>query len=113
MNKTLKALLVVAGITISGVTMAQADDVPNTPKNQAFCGGVLKAVSVGMESYAPGMSRQHDNFARDRIDRASSRGLSDKQINHYFSMGYKQMRKDQDKKDSTEAYELMQLCLKL
>ena len=111
MNKTLKALLIAASITLSGTAMAQ--DQYDTPANIAFCGGVLKAVSVGMESYAPGMSRQHDNFARDRIDRASSRGLSDKQINHYFSMGFKQMRKDQAKKDSIEAYELMQLCLKL
>ena len=111
MNKVVKGLIVAAGITISGMAMAD-DDVPNTPSNQAFCGGVLKAVSVGMESYAPGMSRQHDNFARDRIDRASNRGLSDKQSNYYFGDGFKKMRKLQAT-DSKVAFDLMQICLKL
>ena len=107
---TLKTLLVAVGITLGGIAVAQ--DVPNTPRNIAFCGGVLNAVAVGTSSYAPVRSRQYEDFARDRIDRAASRGLSDRDINYYFAQGFKQMRQDQAK-NNDEAFNLMQLCLRL
>ena len=109
---TLKTLLVAVGIAFSGMAMAQADDVPNTPKNQAFCGGVLKAVSVGQESYAPGLSRQHNKFSVERVARAMNRGLDENSVKHYYSEGFKKMRQYQAK-DSDVAFELMQICLRL
>jgi hypothetical protein len=116
MNKVIKGLLVVVGITLSG--MAMADDVPNVPKNQAFCGGVLRAVAIRVGESRPMTPRgmQYDGFAKDRFDRARSRGLDEKSVKYYFDDGFKKMRQLQTSNQANDgdvAFDLMQICLRL